>query len=98
VINCTNQLQQRLNPPLNSRFSESPPEQRMDRLEAHRLFFARLVTSNAGASEAKDRLIEAFSSVRREQFVALVLGKYLPAAASSKHPPLIPRFFTRTYS
>jgi protein-L-isoaspartate(D-aspartate) O-methyltransferase len=41
----------------------------MDRLEAHRLFFAHLVTSSAGASEATDRLSEAFSSVPREQFV-----------------------------
>jgi len=41
----------------------------MDRLEAHRLFFARLVTSRAGGPEATDQLIEAFSSVPREQFV-----------------------------
>ena len=41
----------------------------MDRLEAHRLFFARLVTANAGVPATAQNLIEAFASTPREQFV-----------------------------
>jgi protein-L-isoaspartate(D-aspartate) O-methyltransferase len=41
----------------------------MDRLEAHRLFFARLVTASAGVPATEERLIAAFASTPRERFV-----------------------------
>lgn len=40
----------------------------MDRLDACRLWFARLVTANAGIPETEERLISAFSSTPRERF------------------------------
>jgi len=41
----------------------------MDRLEAHRIWFARLVTANAGVPGTDRRLIESFASTPRERFV-----------------------------
>jgi protein-L-isoaspartate(D-aspartate) O-methyltransferase len=41
----------------------------MDRLEAHRAFYARLITANAGIPTIAERLINAFSTVPRERFV-----------------------------
>lgn len=41
----------------------------MDRLEAHRLFFARLVTASAGVPATEERLVDAFASTPRERFV-----------------------------
>ena len=42
----------------------------MDRLEAHRLLFARLVTANAGVPAVTGaRLVDAFASRPRERFV-----------------------------
>src|SRR5262249_40895921 len=41
----------------------------MDRLDAHRLFYAKLVTANAGVPATAERLISAFASVPRERFV-----------------------------
>ena len=40
----------------------------MERLEAHRLFFARLVTASVGAA-GNERLVAAFASTPRERFV-----------------------------
>ena len=64
----------------------------MDRLEAHRLFFARLVTSSAGASQATDRLIEAFSSVPREQFVGPGPWKVFASGSFIETPTADPAF------
>jgi protein-L-isoaspartate(D-aspartate) O-methyltransferase len=41
----------------------------MDRLEAHRLFYAQLVTASAGVPPSEQNLIEAFASTPREKFV-----------------------------
>jgi protein-L-isoaspartate(D-aspartate) O-methyltransferase len=41
----------------------------MDRLEAHRIWFARLVTANAGVPATERRLLDAFASTPRERFV-----------------------------
>lgn len=41
----------------------------MDRLEAHKLFYAQLVTANAGVPATEQNLIEAFASTPREKFV-----------------------------
>lgn len=41
----------------------------MDRLEIHRLFYAQLVTANAGVPATEQNLIEAFASTPRENFV-----------------------------
>jgi protein-L-isoaspartate(D-aspartate) O-methyltransferase len=64
----------------------------MDRLEAHRLFFARLVTSSAGTSEATDRLIEAFSTVPREQFVGPGPWKVFASGGFIETPAADPAF------
>jgi protein-L-isoaspartate(D-aspartate) O-methyltransferase len=64
----------------------------MNQLEAHRLFFARLVTSSAGASEATDRLIEAFSSVPREQFVGPGPWKVFASGGFIETPTADPAF------
>ena len=40
----------------------------MERLEAHRLFFARLVTAKAGIAPGSE-LAKAFASTPREHFV-----------------------------
>ena len=40
----------------------------MDRIQAHRLFFANLITANAGISQGSE-LAAAFASTPREQFV-----------------------------
>ena len=41
----------------------------MDRLEAHRTFFADLITSNVGGAAKQPRLVSAFASTPREDFV-----------------------------
>jgi protein-L-isoaspartate(D-aspartate) O-methyltransferase len=41
----------------------------MDRLEMHRLFYAQLVTANAGVPVTQQKLIEIFASTPRENFV-----------------------------
>jgi protein-L-isoaspartate(D-aspartate) O-methyltransferase len=41
----------------------------MDRLTSHRLFFAQLVTANAGIPPTEQKLMEAFASTPRERFV-----------------------------
>jgi protein-L-isoaspartate(D-aspartate) O-methyltransferase len=41
----------------------------VERLEAHRLFFARLITANAGVPAPGGRLAAAFASTPRERFV-----------------------------
>jgi len=41
----------------------------MDPLEAHRLWFAQLVTANAGIPASETRLRNAFASTPRERFV-----------------------------
>jgi protein-L-isoaspartate(D-aspartate) O-methyltransferase len=41
----------------------------MERLAAHRLFFANLITSSAGVPKENHRLIDAFASTPRENFV-----------------------------
>jgi protein-L-isoaspartate(D-aspartate) O-methyltransferase len=41
----------------------------MDRLEAHRSFFANLITSSAGVAKTAPRLTAAFASTPRENFV-----------------------------
>jgi len=41
----------------------------VDRLTAHRQFFARLITSNAGVREPNSRLQAAFAAVPREDFL-----------------------------
>lgn len=64
----------------------------MDRLEAHRLFFARLVTSSARASESTHRLIEAFSSVPREQFVGPGPWKVFASGTFFETPTADPAF------
>jgi protein-L-isoaspartate(D-aspartate) O-methyltransferase len=38
-------------------------------LAAHRLFFARLVTANAGVPASEERLVAAFASTPRERFL-----------------------------
>jgi hypothetical protein len=55
----------------------------VDRLEAHRHFYADLVTASAGAAK-NERLKDAFASTPRELFVAPVHGKYLPGAITSR--------------
>ncbi len=64
----------------------------MDRLETHRLFFARLVTSSERASEATDRLIRAFSSVPREQFVGPGPWKVFASGGLIETPTADPAF------
>lgn len=55
----------------------------MERLEAHRSFFADLVTANAGVSNDKLRLTAAFASIPRENFLGpgpwkvFVAGRYI---------------------
>lgn len=44
-------------------------ESLMDRLTAHRLWFAQLVTASAGVPPTEGRLIDAFASTPRERFV-----------------------------
>jgi protein-L-isoaspartate(D-aspartate) O-methyltransferase len=44
-------------------------DQPFDRLVAHRLFFAQLVTASAGIPTTERNLIEAFASTPRERFV-----------------------------
>jgi protein-L-isoaspartate(D-aspartate) O-methyltransferase len=41
----------------------------VERVRAHRLFFARLVTANAGSPESTAGLLAAFSKIPREQFL-----------------------------
>ncbi|HUD73011.1 MAG TPA: methyltransferase [Dongiaceae bacterium] len=41
----------------------------MDRLEAHRQWFARLITASAGVPPTNERLVAAFASVPRERFL-----------------------------
>ena len=41
----------------------------MDRLEAHKMFFAQLVTASVGVPATERNLIEAFASTPRERFV-----------------------------
>jgi len=41
----------------------------MDRLEAHRRWFAQLITANAGVPATNQDLIEAFATTSREKFV-----------------------------
>ena len=41
----------------------------MDRLEAHRKWFAQLITANAGVPPTEQKLIDAFASTPRERFV-----------------------------
>jgi protein-L-isoaspartate(D-aspartate) O-methyltransferase len=64
----------------------------MDRLEAHRLFYASLVTSSAGASKSTDQLIEAFSSVPREQFVGPGPWKVFAGGSFIETPTADPAF------
>jgi len=40
-----------------------------DRLEAHKMFFAQLVTASVGVPATERNLIEAFASTPRERFV-----------------------------
>jgi protein-L-isoaspartate(D-aspartate) O-methyltransferase len=47
----------------------SKPEQGVDRIEAHRTFFANLVTANAGVPLGEPRLAMAFGATPRERFV-----------------------------
>ncbi len=44
-------------------------DQPIDRLNAHRLFFAQLVTASAGVPATERNLIDAFASTPRERFV-----------------------------
>jgi protein-L-isoaspartate(D-aspartate) O-methyltransferase len=64
----------------------------VERLKAHRLFFARLITANAGSPEATDGLVAAFSSVPREQFLGPGPWKVFTGAGFVETPSNDPAF------
>lgn len=65
----------------------------MERLEAHRRLFSRLVTANVGIANPEHPLVKAFASVPRERFVGtgpwqiFTAGGYIET--SSDDPALI---------
>lgn len=69
----------------------------MERLEAHRLFFARLVTAKAGVA-AGSELAAAFASTPREHFVGPPPWKVSTTAGYIEHLRTIQRFFIRISS
>jgi protein-L-isoaspartate(D-aspartate) O-methyltransferase len=64
----------------------------MERLQAHRQFFADLITSSAGISRADRRLTSAFASVPRENFLGPGPWKIFTASGPVETPSDDPVF------
>jgi protein-L-isoaspartate(D-aspartate) O-methyltransferase len=64
----------------------------MERLQAHRQFFADLITSSAGISRADRRLASAFASVPRENFLGPGPWKIFTASGPVETPSDDPVF------
>jgi protein-L-isoaspartate(D-aspartate) O-methyltransferase len=62
------------------------------RLEAHRAFFADLITASAGAAKKDGRLRDAFASVPRERFVGRGPWKILTVGGYIETPSADPAF------
>jgi len=67
-------------------------ERLLDRLQAHRQFFADLITSSAGISRADRRLASAFASVPRENFLGPGPWKIFTASGPVETPSDDPAF------
>ena len=64
----------------------------MERLEAHREFFANLITASAGLPQSEGRLFTAFASVPRERFVGPGPWRIFTAAGFVETPTDDPAF------
>src|SRR3981189_91568 len=64
----------------------------MERLEAHRLFFAKLITANGGMPNGKERLVTAFASTPRERFAGPGPWKVFTATGYIETPTEDPAF------
>ena len=64
----------------------------MERLEAHRLFFAKLITANAGLPKGNERLVTAFASTQRERFAGPGPWKVFTATGYIETPTEDPAF------
>ena len=64
----------------------------MERLEAHRSFFARLITASVGVPAGGGRLAEAFAATPRERFVGPGPWRVLTAAGYIETPSDDPAF------
>ena len=64
----------------------------MERLEAHRSFFAKLVTAAAGVANKDGRLVAAFAATPRERFVGPGPWKIFTAAGYIETPSDDPAF------
>jgi len=64
----------------------------MERLQAHRRFFADLITSAAGIPEANSRVADAFASVPREHFIGPGPWKIFTASGLVQTPSDDPAF------
>ena len=67
-------------------------ERLLDRLQAHRQFFADVITSSAGISRADRRLASAFASVPRENFLGPGPWKIFTASGPVETPSDDPAF------
>jgi protein-L-isoaspartate(D-aspartate) O-methyltransferase len=64
----------------------------VERLEAHRAFFAELITASAGVAKKDGRLRDAFASVPRERFVGPGPWKIFTAGGYIETPSADPAF------
>jgi protein-L-isoaspartate(D-aspartate) O-methyltransferase len=65
---------------------------KMERLEAHRTFFASLITANAGVGKGDGRLVEAVAVTPRERFVGQGPWKIFTATGYIETPTDDPAF------
>lgn len=64
----------------------------MERLEAHRVFFASLITASVGAAQGDGRLVAAFAATQRERFAGPGPWKIFTAAGYIETPTNDPAF------
>jgi len=64
----------------------------VERLEAHRLFFANLITATAGVAKGNERLVTAFASTPRERFAGPGPWKIFTATGYVDTPTEDPAF------
>ncbi len=64
----------------------------MERLDAHRIFFANLIAASAGVSKGDGRLVAAFAATPRERFAGLGPWKIFTAAGYIETPTDDPAF------
>src|SRR5258708_3653610 len=64
----------------------------MERMETHRLFFAKLIAANAGAPKGHERLVTAFATTPRERFAGPGPWKVFTATGYIETPTEDPAF------